>query len=309
MSASSSITRIFGIGGRLPRLGFRHGACARAERLIGVGLALGSALLWGCADFFGGSLSRRSPVLAVALISQGIGFVGLLVVFAVERHVTWSSFGFGLGAGVGGAVGLALFYWGLSIGTMSIVAPIVACSAIVPFTLALVSGERPSALALTGAALAIVGIVVASLEERRVDVPARGHAVVIAVGAAVAIGVFVYFLGRGGQSGSALSTLLGARIVSVLLLGVAAVTSGAPLRQPPLTVAKRGAVGLADVTANGLFAIAANHGLLAIVSVLGSVYPVATVLLAHVLLGERITWVQRAGVVCALTGVAFVRVG
>jgi drug/metabolite transporter (DMT)-like permease len=245
----------------------------------------------------------------VTLISQSVGFAGLLVVFAVERHVRWSSFCFGLGAGVGGAVGLALFYWGLSIGTMSIVAPIVACSAIVPFTLALMGGERPSSLALTGAALAIVGIVVASLEERRVDVPERARAVVIAVGAAVAIGVFVYFLGRGGQSGSALSTLLGARIVSVFLLGIAAVAGRAPLRQPRLTVAQIGAVGLADVTANGLFAIAANHGLLAIVSVLGSVYPVATVLLAHVLLGERITWMQRWGVVCALTGVAFVSAG
>ena len=241
------------------------------------------------------------------MLSQAIGFVGLLAVFAVERHVTWSSFLFGLGAGVGGGVGLALFYWGLSIGTMSIVAPIVACSAVVPFTLALAGGERPSTLALTGAALAIVGIVVASLEERRV--PARAQAVVLAVAAAVAIGVFVYFLGRGGQSGSALSTLLGARVVSVFLLGLAALARRTPLHQSPLTVAQVGAVGLADVSANGLFAIAADHGLLAIVSVLGSVYPVATVLLAHVLLGERITWVQRAGVVCALTGVAFVSAG
>ena len=245
----------------------------------------------------------------MTLISQGIGFVGLLAVFAVEHHMTWSSFRFGLGAGVGGAVGLALFYWGLSIGTMSIVAPIVACSAIVPFTLALIGGERPSTLALTGAALAIAGIVVASLEERRVDVPARARAVVIAVGAAVAIGVFVYFLGRGGQSGSALSTLLGARIVSLFLLGAAALAARTTLRQPRLTFAQAGAVGVADLTANGIFAIAANHGLLAIVSVLGSVYPVATVLLAHVVLGERITWVQRAGVVCALTGVAFVSAG
>lgn len=293
----------------LARLGFLHGASSRAERLIGVTLALGSALLWGCADFFGGSLSRRIPVLAVTLISQGIGFAGLLAIFAVRHHVTWSSFRFGLGAGIGGAVGLALFYWGLAIGTMSIVAPIVACSAIVPFTLALAGGERPSTLALTGAALAIAGIVVASLEERRVRVPERARAVVIAVAAALAIGVFVYFLGRGGQSGSALSTLLGARIVSLFLLGSAALATRTALRQPPLTLAQAGAVGLADLTANGLFALAADRGLLAIVSVLGSVYPVATVLLAHIILGERITWVQRAGVVCALTGVAFVSAG
>jgi uncharacterized membrane protein len=243
-------------------------------------------------------ISRRAPVLAVTLLSQGVGFVGLLVAFAVVHEISWSSFGFGLAAGVGGASGLALFYWALSIGTMSIVAPIAACSAIVPFS-----------LALAGAALAIVGIVVASLEERRTRFPAQASAIVIAVAAAVAIGVFLYFLGKGGDAGSAFSTLLGSRIVSFVLLAFAAAYARTPLALPRPTLLQVALVGAGDLTANALFALAADRGLLAIVSVLGSVYPIATLLLAHVVLGERITGVQRLGVLCAFTGVAFVSAG
>lgn len=277
--------------------------------MIGVALALASGLLWGCADFGGGLTSRRAPVLAVSFVSQGVGFLALLAVFAVRHDISGSSFRFGLLAGIGGASGLALFYWALSLGTMSIVAPIAACSAIIPFTIALASGERPSALALAGAALALVGIVAASLEERRADLAARGRAVVVAVAAAVMLGVFVYFLGKGGQAGSAFSTLFGARLVSLALLGAAAAVARTSLRQPRELIGQAALVGVADVAANALFALAADRGLLSIVAVLGSVYPVATVLLAHLVLGERITPVQRVGVVCALTGVALVSLG
>jgi drug/metabolite transporter (DMT)-like permease len=254
-------------------------------------------------------ISRRIPVLAVSLVSQGIGFVALLVVLAVVRDVSWGSFRFGLAAGIGGAAGLALFYWALAIGTMSIVAPISACSAIVPFSLALAGGERPSALALAGAGLAIVGVIVASLEERRAEAPARVQAVLIAIASAVAIGVFLYFLGKGGQAGSTFSTLFGARIVSLALLAAAVGITHTSLRQPRPTLLQAGIVGAGDVTANALFALAAGRGLLSVLSVLGSLYPVATVLLAHVVLGERITGIQRLGVLCAFTGVAFVTAG
>jgi drug/metabolite transporter (DMT)-like permease len=254
-------------------------------------------------------LSRRAPVLTVSFLSQGVGFVALLFGLPFVHGISGVSFRFGLLAGFGGAAGLSLFYWALSIGTMSIVAPIAACSVLIPFSLSLARGERPSALALGGAALAILGVVAASIEERRVDVRARGRAIVIACGSAVAIGVFMYFLGRGGQAGSSFSTLLGARIVSLALLAGAVVVAHARLRQPPRTLAQVGAVGLGDVTANTLFTLAASRGLLAIVSVLGSVYPVATVILAHAVLGERITRVQKVGVLFALVGVAAVSVG
>jgi drug/metabolite transporter (DMT)-like permease len=277
--------------------------------MAAVALALGSGLLWGCADFWGGALSRRAPVLAVSAISQGVGFVGLLAALAFVDHVNWTSFRFGLVAGIGGASGLALFYWALSIGTMSIVAPISACSALVAFGLALAHGDRPSALALTGVALALVGIVGASVEERRAEAADRGRAIVVAVGSAVGIGLFSYFLGRGGQAGSAYSTLLGARVVSFGLLATAVAVARVPLGLRSVTLGQLALVGCGDLAANALFALAAHRGLLAIVTVLGSVYPICTVLLAHVVLGERITRTQRVAVFVALVGVGAVSAG
>jgi drug/metabolite transporter (DMT)-like permease len=277
--------------------------------MAAIALALGSGLLWGCADFWGGALSRRAPVLAVAAISQGAGFAVLLLALALVGHVDGASFRFGLLAGIGGAAGLGLFYWALSIGTMSIVAPIAACSALVPFSLALARGERPSPLALAGAGLALLGVVAASVEERRSETRERGRAIAVAVGSAVGIGIFAYFLGRGGEAGSAFSTLLGARVVSfgLLLAGLGLVPGSTRLGRP--TLARVAVVGLADLSANGLFALAAGRGLLSIVAVLGSVYPIATVLLAHAVLGERITRTQRLGIVIAFAGIAAVSAG
>jgi uncharacterized membrane protein len=274
-----------------------------------IALALGSGLLWGCVDFWGGTLSRRAPVLAVAAISQGAGFAGLLLALAIAGHVNGTSFRFGLIAGIGGGAGLALFYWALSIGTMSIVAPIAACSALVPFSLSLARGERPSALALGGATLALVGIVAASLEEHRTEAPERGRAIVVAVGSAIGIGVFAYFLGRGGQAGSAFSTLLGARVVSLGLLLAALAVARVPVGLRNGTLAQTAAVGIGDLSANALFALAAHRGLLAIVAVLGSVYPIATVLLAHAIHGERISRTQQLGILAAFAGVAAVSAG
>ena len=149
----------------------------------------------------------------------------------------------------------------------------------------------------------------ASVEERRASSPDRARAIALAVVAAIALGLFVYFLGLGSRQGDAFSTLLGARVGSLTLLLVLASARRAPLRVPRTALAAIVAVGLADVTANALFAFASSHALLALVSVLGSLYPVVTVLLAHVLLGERLTRTQQAGVAIALAGVAAIAGG
>jgi drug/metabolite transporter (DMT)-like permease len=191
---------------------------------------------------------------------------------------------------------------------MSVVSPIAACGAIVPFALSLATGERPAAFAVVGAVAALTGAVLASLEERRAATtsPARARAIMLAVVAAFALGLFVYFLGLGSREGDALSTLFGARIGSLSVLVIVAAALRAPVRIPRASIAAVAAVGLADVSANALFAVASSHGLLALVSVLGSLYPVVTVLLAHVLLGERLTRTQRVGVALALGGVAVI---
>jgi drug/metabolite transporter (DMT)-like permease len=277
---------------------------------LAVVLALASSVAWGAADFAGGLISRRLPTLAVTVVSQSAGFAALLVALAVAGfRFDGRSFALGVAAGAGGGAGLAAFYRALALGTMSIVSPVVACGAVVPFAISLATGERPSEIALAGAAVALGGAVLASVEESRAPARERGRAIALAVVAAGALGLFTYFLGLGSREGSPLSTLLGARVGSLMLLLALTAAVGATLR-----VGRRGllpvvAVGLTDVAANALFALASTRGLLALVSVLGSLYPVTTVLLAHVVLGERLTGVQLAGVAVALAGVAALSVG
>jgi len=288
-----------------------HGDARRARRLslLALALALGSSLVWGTADFAGGSLTKRLPAFAVTVVSQAAGLVALLVAVAIRGSIAWHSFALGLLAGCGGGVGLAAFYRALSLGTMSVVSPIAACGAVVPFAIALATGERPSVVALLGAAAALGGAVLASLEERHGASPERARAVGLAVVAAVALGLFVYFLGLGSRDGDALSTLTGARVASLGLLVTLAAALGATLRVPRSSLLAVAGVGLADVAANTLFVLAAGQGLLALVAVLGSLFPVVTVLLAHVLLGERLTRPQQVGVAVALAGVCAIAAG
>ncbi|HEY2218116.1 MAG TPA: EamA family transporter [Gaiellaceae bacterium] len=275
---------------------------------LAVLLALASSVAWGTADFAGGLISRRLPTLAVTVVSQSAGLAALLVAVAVAGlRFDGRSFALGVAAGVGGGAGLAAFYRALALGTMSIVSPVVACGAVVPFAISLATGERPSGIALAGAAVALGGAVLASVEERRAPARERGRAIALAVLAAGALGLFTYFLGLGSREGSALSTLLGARVGSLACLLLLAFYRGASLWVGQIYVLV--AVGLTDVAANALFALASTHGLLALVSVLGSLYPVTTVLLAHVVLGERLTGAQLAGVAVALAGVAALSVG
>ena len=269
-------------------------------------LALASSVVWGTADFSGGLLTRRLPAFAVTVLSQAAGFVPLVVAVAVRGHVDGKGFALGLLAGVGGGAGLAAFYRALSLGTMSVVSPIAACSAVVPFVISIATGERPGSLALVGAVVALAGAVLASAEERRSDSPERSRAILLAVGAAVALGVFIYFLGLGSREGDALSTLVGARGGSLATLLTGALVFRARLRVPRRALAAVAAVGLLDVTANALFACASGHGLLSLVSVLGSLYPVMTVVLAHLLLHERLTRAQQVGIALAVAGVTLI---
>jgi drug/metabolite transporter (DMT)-like permease len=275
-----------------------------------IALALGSALAWGCADFLGGVFSRRLALGAVMVLSQATGFVVLFAWLAVQGFgLDGRAFGLGALAGLAGGIGLAAFYEALAVGTMSIVSPLTACGAVIPFGIALATGERPSAFALGGALVALFGAVLASAEERRAEEPGRRRGLLLALGAAVALGMFVYLLGLSGDEGATLSTLFGARLGSLSLLVVGALVTRTAIRLQYRDLAGVAVVGLTDTGANALFVLASARGYLSIVSVLGSLYPVVTVLAAHVLLGERISWPQRAGVALALGGVAVVAYG
>jgi drug/metabolite transporter (DMT)-like permease len=250
-------------------------------------------------------------VLAVLLVSQAAGLALLLVLLAARGEgppaaadLLPAAFG-----AIGGTIALAAFYRALSIGTMSIVAPISATGAVIPVIAGIVGGDRPGALQLTGIVAAIAGVVLASREahddERRADAARRSIA--LALVAALGFGAFLTLMDSAAEA-SVPWALLVARVTSVALVGIAvlAVRPPAPGRAdlPALAL-----VGVLDLGANGLYAAATTEGLLSIVGVLGSLYPVTTVLLARALLGERLRRAQNLGIVLTLCGVALIAAG
>jgi drug/metabolite transporter (DMT)-like permease len=286
---------------------------------LGVPLGLGSGLCWGAADFFGGIQSRRLPALTVAFWSQVAGALALAVALAVEgTPPAATGFAWGLAAGVGSGCALVLFYRGLAEGTMSVVAPVSACGAIVPVAAALLTGDQPGALAGLGVLAAITGVVLVSRTSGSTPAtpggtrgstggPGRaGRVLAMALGSALGFGLFYVFVDAGttGSGGAPLWVIAGARASSLVMLStIALVGGGSALRWPGRRIGPVALVGIGDTGANLLFAYAATAGNLAVVGVLGSLYPVATVVLARWLLDERLTGGQNAGVVLALTGV------
>jgi drug/metabolite transporter (DMT)-like permease len=294
---------------------------------LGVPLGLGSGLAWGAADFFGGIQSRRLPALTVAFWSQAAGALGLVIALALEgARPPVAGIAWGLAAGAGSGIALVLFYRGLAEGTMSVVAPISACGAVVPVAAATLTGDHPGALAGLGVLTAIAGVVLVSRThtgDKRPGRPRSGPArpassrpaggsgrsrrvLLMALGSALGFGLFYVFVDAGttGSRGEPLWVIAGARASSLVMLSlIALIGRGSALRWPGRRIGPVALVGLADTGANLLFAYAATTGNLAVVGVLGSLYPVATVILARWLLGERLSGGQNAGIALALTGV------
>jgi drug/metabolite transporter (DMT)-like permease len=286
-------------------------------------LALLSSALWGTADFLGGTASRRLAPLVVVVISQGVALAGLLVLVTALGY--WDDpsgyLPFAVSAGVLGMVSLVAFYQALAEGTMGIVAPIAATGVIVPVALGLVAGERPSLLQGLGIVVAVAGIILASGPEfgaSRAGSRAR-QVLVLAALAAVGFGLVLWLVAKGSHY-SVPMTLLSQRMGSVgagLLLMLVwrrglRIPDGAPdgtahLRWRDLRVLA--VIGVGDVGANGLYAISSRSGLVSLVAVLSSLYPVTTVLLARFVHHERLRPVQNVGVVAALAGVVLIGAG
>jgi drug/metabolite transporter (DMT)-like permease len=276
--------------------------------VLAVALALGSSVVWGTSDFLGGVFTRRLALAPVLVVSQLAGLIAIAAAMAVVGGFDGWAFAVGLAAGACGAVGIAAFYRALATGTISIVSPVSACGALVPVALALVGGERPGALALVGCAIALAGAVLASVHEYAGDGPAARSSVVLAATAALGIGGFLFLIGHASRGGHALPALLGGRTASLSLLLLGALATSSSVRIAPANIPVVAGIGLLDSAANGLFVAAAERGFLSIVSVLGSEYPVVTVILAQTLLGERVSRPQAAGIALALVGVGIVSV-
>jgi drug/metabolite transporter (DMT)-like permease len=281
--------------------------------MLAVALGLSSALCWGLADFLGGLQSRTVRVLAVLLVSQAAGLIAIAVALAIAQPDLppvcdlWPP----AAAGLAGALALSAFYRALAIGTMSIVAPISSTGAALPVIVGIATGDRPSALQVLGIVAAVGGVVLASRELDE-DRPAKAVPARASIGLALvaALGFGAFFIGmKAGADASVPWALLAARAASVAAVLVVVVALRVPLPAAPRRLGALALVGLLDASANGLYAAAATESLLSVVAVLGALYPVSTVLLARVVLGERVRRIQEVGIVAALGGVALIAAG
>lgn len=273
-------------------------------------MALVASLIWGSADFVGANASRELAPSTVMLWSTVIALPLLAVVAVLSGDLVFdaSTMGWGLFAGVAGAIGLTALYQGLSTGVMGVVAPISSTSVLVPVIVGVATGDVLSGVQVAGIIVAIVGIVLAGGPHLR-EFRTGGHRPILwALIAALFIGLSLVGLAYGSGT-SSVSTLLCQRIVYVAVLSLIVVATRAPRTPGRSHVLALGAVGTGDITANGLFAMASRSGPLAVISVLASLYPVATVLLARRLHHERLSREQITGVLCAFAGVAAVVVG
>ncbi len=273
-------------------------------------LALIASLIWGTADFVGATTSRELAPATVMLWSTVLALPVLVVVAIVSGDlvIDGSTAGWGLVAGVSGALGLTALYQGLSTGLMGVVAPISSTSVLVPVLVGVATGDDLSGLQMVGIVVAVAGIVLAGGPHLR-EFRTGGHRPILwALAAAVLIGVSLVGLAYGSET-SAVSTLLSQRVVYVLVLVAVVAATRAPARPSRRHLLPLAGVGGGDITANGLFAVASRSGPLAVIAVLASLYPVATVLLARRINDERMSRVQFVGVVGAFTGVAAVVAG
>ena len=311
--------------------------------MLAVALALAASLCWGSGDFLGGLTTRRATLWAVVVGSQAVGLAGavLVVVLAGRPWIGLAGLWPVLAGSVAGSIALMAFYKALAIGTMSIVAPITATSAVIPFLWGLAGGERPGELQLAGVALAVGGVLLVTIERPRrgatigagvlpgepaIGAPAlaarepapgvaaagpdravQRRAVLLALVAAVGIGLMLLGYDETAKH-DALWAMLGGRISSVCFFAVVLLALRPRIGMRRSAVPGVIAVGILDTSANGLFALATTQGYLSIVGVLGSLYPVTTVVLAYLVLRERLAALQVAGVLAALVGVALIAV-
>jgi drug/metabolite transporter (DMT)-like permease len=275
---------------------------------VAILLALLSSAMWGSSDFLGGVISRRRPAIVVLAWAEAFGVV-MCTVAAVALDAWHGPIGWiwcGLAAGSAGSLGLWCYYVALASGTMGVVSPIASLGVSVPVFVGFLSGESPALAQVIGIVAAVVGIVLTSGPE--LSGGASNRPVLLAIASGALFGVFFLAMDAGAEINT-LMTLWAMRAgvtALMLLVAVARRTTGG------VSVADAGLITLVaggDLLANLFFAIASTMGFLSITSVLSSLYPVATVLLARLVLHERLRLIQLAGVAVTMSGVALITAG
>lgn len=272
-------------------------------------LGLFAAAFYGAADFCGGLATKRASMFSVALISQGAGALLLLsFVFFFPAHATRMDYVWGALGGLFGGMGLALLYQALSIGKMGVVSPITAViAAAVPVVFGTVFRHEALAFVqVAGIVVALIAVVLISMsheESGQIEIATAGVREAIACG--VIFGGFYVLLGLTHRD-AGLQPLLTARIASISFLAIVALLVRAPIALQRGTMRLIIFAGFIDMTANALYMLATHSGFISIAAVLTSLYPASTVLLARVILRERLQTVQKLGVMLALAGVALI---
>jgi drug/metabolite transporter (DMT)-like permease len=212
-------------------------------------------------------------------------------------------------AGIAGGLALGSFYRALAIGTMSIVAPISASGVTIPVVIGIATGDRPSSLQAAGLVVTFVGVLLASREVHEGETPSGSRAsILLALVAAAGFGSY-FVLSDQAADESVLWLVLIARLAAVVLLVAFVLATRTSVAMSQRDVRILIVIGAVDLAATGLYGLANTEGLLSVVSVVGALYPVVTVLLARLVLKERLRTVQAAGVLLAFTGVAAVAAG
>jgi len=278
-------------------------------------LGLAAAVLYGGGDFIGGMATRRAHVLTVLMLVETAGAIAALVAAAISPGaVNLTGLAWGFSAGVVGGLGLIIFYVGLATGPMSVVAPVSGLvSTVLPVAVALSWGERPGAGVYAGAVLCLVAIVLASSAgdtgtSRGAGRP--GRAIGYGTASGTAFGLFFLLIRNAGQSGAVWPVAAG-RIGELVAVLATALVLRRGLRARGVDgrlLLAAAFAGVIDVIANICYVAATRTGMFGLAVVMASLYPGVTVLLARVVLGERLRWIQRAGLAIAALGILLIAI-
>ncbi|MET8503025.1 DMT family transporter [Streptomyces sp. NPDC004787] len=285
-------------------------------------LALGTSMLWGLADFGGGLLTRRFPALTVVVVSQTIAVLvlGTVVLSTGAFHEAGPRLWYAVAAGVVGPVAMLAFYRALALGPMGVVSPLGSLGVVVPVGVGLLLGDRPGLLQFAGIAVAVLGVVLAGGPELR-GAPVQRQAVLLTLVAAFGFGAVMALISEASTTVTGLFLALFVQRVTNVAVGGAALwfsvrrggralpEDGGGLRAIAASLPALAFVGLADVAANGTYALAAQRGPVTVAAVLASLYPIVTALAARGVLKERLRAVQAAGAGLALVGTVLLATG
>jgi drug/metabolite transporter (DMT)-like permease len=275
--------------------------------LSALALALGASLAWGVADFVGPLWGRTWGALRVLLWAQLAGVAAIAAAVAIRGQGPhgWQIL-LAIPAALSGTLGLYAYYRGMAVGAMSVVAPIAGVSAIVPVVFGIATGDSLSAAQVAGVVCAILGVGLASLEHHE---GTRRVAAGVGLAALAAVGFGFYFppMHAAGSTDFWWASIL-FRTTAFTVVAAAVAVRRPPLRLRPRDLVIVAAVGVGDTIGNVLYAASSSHGLVSLTSVLASLYPIVTVMLAAAVLHEHVAVSQRAGIVLTLTGVVLISV-